>query len=378
MLGDIGPVIFPFPNRGLGGSHMSTFLLAEGLQQCGISVIIVTPRGTKAEAEARRRMLRVVTERLAPKASDAFAGGIKTDLLGLFERVRLLRSVGKGAIVHCSDSWIVQGWGLAATAVGVPVIFHQRTFVKGRPLDRLRSKLADRVISISDVCAENFLREMGAHYRNKLDVITNPFVGSELSNNRADEEDQTSEVNLSPHIGFIGNFESRKRPDFFIEIAANVRNRWDHAKFSMFGGDAHFNRSNLEKKASELNIADKISFPGFLTPPEKNYQGLDLLVAPALAEPFGRTLLEAVLSGTPYLAADDGGHHEIYQKWGGGKLVDKEASVQEFAAAVCDALPNLASIRLSDKRIKQLREELSPAQHAEKVLNIYRLLNRKA
>lgn len=378
MLADIGPIIFPFPNQGLGGSHMSTFLLAAGLQQCGTSVIIVTPQGTKAEAEARRRMLPVVTERLAPKANDAFAGGIATDLLGLPERVRLLRSVGKGAIVHCSDSWIVQGWGLAATAVGVPIILHQRTFVKGRLLDRLRCKLADRVISISDVCAENFLCEMGAHYRNKLDVITNPFAGSELFTSDVADESQNDSVNPSPHIGFIGNFERRKRPDFFIEVAAFVRKQWVNAKFSMFGADAYFSQISLEQKSLALNIADTISFPGFRTPPEKNYQGLDLLVAPALAEPFGRTLLEAVLSGTPYLAADDGGHHEIYQKWGGGKLVPKESSVQEFAAAVCDALPNLASIRLSDKRIKQLRVELSPARHAEKVLSIYRLLNRKA
>jgi hypothetical protein len=54
MGGTIGPIVFPFPNLGLGGSHMSTFLLARGLEELGIPTVVVTARGTRAQPTRKR------------------------------------------------------------------------------------------------------------------------------------------------------------------------------------------------------------------------------------------------------------------------------------------------------------------------------------
>ena len=39
-------------------------------------------------------------------------------------------------------------------------------------------------------------------------------------------------------------------------------------------------------------------------------QALDVLLVPAVREPFGRTLIEAMFLGTPVVATDDGGNRE--------------------------------------------------------------------
>jgi glycosyltransferase involved in cell wall biosynthesis len=99
---------------------------------------------------------------------------------------------------------------------------------------------------------------------------------------------------------------------------------------------------------------------------------LDLLVAPALNEPFGRTLVEALLLGVPYVATADGGHVEIASRWGGGELVDLQATAEQFADAIVSALHKLDAITLSRERRKRVGIELSARSHAENVLTIYR------
>src|SRR5215813_5969180 len=101
---------------------------------------------------------------------------------------------------------------------------------------------------------------------------------------------------------------------------------------------------------------------------------LDLLVAPALSEPFGRTLVEALLLGIPYVATADGGHVEIASRWGGGELVDPQSTVEQFADATVSAFHRGGALVLPGDRRIRIGFELSARTQAEKVLTIYRHL----
>ena len=99
--------------------------------------------------------------------------------------------------------------------------------------------------------------------------------------------------------------------------------------------------------------------------------GLDVLVAPAMGEGFGRTLVEAMLCGTPVVAADDGGHREIIRHGETGFLVQPD-NPEAFAVAVLDLLENP---RLADAVATAAKEEAlrkySVEAHVEKVQAVY-------
>ena len=111
-------------------------------------------------------------------------------------------------------------------------------------------------------------------------------------------------------------------------------------------------------------------------PIEPWMKGLDVLVVPAVEEPFGRTLVEAMLCGTPVVAADDGGHREIIRHGETGFLVQPDSS-EAFAVAVADLLenPQLAHAVATAAKEEALRE-FSVEAHVEKVQAVYDTLLR--
>ena len=81
---------------------------------------------------------------------------------------------------------------------------------------------------------------------------------------------------------------------------ANVAN-----SFLVFAGDGA-ERKNLELRALELGIADRVRFLGFLNQSQlpSAYGASDVLVLPSLFEPFGLVVNEAMLCGLPVVVSD--------------------------------------------------------------------------
>ena len=119
----------------------------------------------------------------------------------------------------------------------------------------------------------------------------------------------------------------------------------------------------------DLTTQCRLMGPRF--PIEPWMMGLDVLVAPAVGEPLGRTLVEAMLCGTPVVAADDGGNREIIRHGETGFLVQPD-NPDAFAVAVADLLenPRLANAVAAAAKEEALRE-FSVEAHVEKVQAVY-------
>lgn len=77
-----------------------------------------------------------------------------------------------------------------------------------------------------------------------------------------------------------------------------------------FGEDEYLSR--LRDLADTLHIADRVRFLGHCNNVEEFMRAVDVLVHPSVEpEPFGLTLIEAMLQETPIIAADDGAAREI-------------------------------------------------------------------
>ena len=108
----------------------------------------------------------------------------------------------------------------------------------------------------------------------------------------------------------------------FIEVAREIPNA-----VLLIVGEAIFNRDAeyaacLVRVADASNVRDRIRFLGPREDVPALMRGFDLLVVNSRSEPFGLTIVEAMLSGTPVLAAAVDGIPEIVRQGKSGWLID--------------------------------------------------------
>jgi glycosyltransferase involved in cell wall biosynthesis len=78
----------------------------------------------------------------------------------------------------------------------------------------------------------------------------------------------------------------------------------------MFGEDAEL--TYLQSLAADLGVGDRVRFLGYRSDTPELMRAVDLVVHCSTSpEPFGRVIVEALLAGTPILAAEGGASREI-------------------------------------------------------------------
>ena len=130
--------------------------------------------------------------------------------------------------------------------------------------------------------------------------------------------------------------------------------------------------AQLLDQVRKLGLSTNLSLTGFRADAWSLIAGSDMLMAPAINEGHGRTLIEAMLCGVPIVAAASGGHSEVVANGKTGLLVEP-GSPQAFAQAVLRLLENRGEReRLSNAGLSWAREFASPAAHAAAIAGIYR------
>jgi glycosyltransferase involved in cell wall biosynthesis len=89
---------------------------------------------------------------------------------------------------------------------------------------------------------------------------------------------------------------------------------------ALFGEDDY--AAGLRAQADQLGVADRVLFLGQRADVPRLMQAVDVVVHPSVdPEPFGRTLVEAMLAGVPVIATDAGASAEILDGGEAGTLV---------------------------------------------------------
>ena len=110
---------------------------------------------------------------------------------------------------------------------------------------------------------------------------------------------------------FLGRITMQKGPEFFVEAAARVLERFDNVRFIMAGwGDLG---PQVVEQVAALGLGDRIHFAGFLRGKEveRAYRMADVYVLPSVSEPFGLTVLEAIQYGVPVILSKTSGVGEV-------------------------------------------------------------------
>lgn len=362
-------VLFPFTNDKIGGSHISAFTLGRALQaDFGVEAVVIAPTGSLILDAARDHGLAVEA---LPEGPAVRHNPLRE--LALFpRRWAQMRRFGKGAVLHSNGLSSLQSWGPAAKLAGLPVVYHNRALNRNILPNRLVMGLADRIVCISQSVADH----VPAGLRARSGIIDNPFAMErprDIAGLRAAQFARWGVPDSGPLVGFVGNFASRKRPRYFLEMGRELTAIVPGAKLVLFGRPVDESEDDLRAHALALGIADRVIWGGFQLPVENNIAILDVLAVPALNEPLGRTPLEALLLGVPYVVTDDAGLGETARRFGGGRAVPRSAAPAEFAAAVAEVLANPAALDI-ERKAAHAASQLSARTHAAAVMGVYRSL----
>ncbi|HYV26577.1 MAG TPA: glycosyltransferase family 4 protein [Candidatus Eisenbacteria bacterium] len=94
------------------------------------------------------------------------------------------------------------------------------------------------------------------------------------------------------------------------------------------------NPSPYRRLAKRLGVADRLRFLGNAAPIEEIYASGDILVHPAIYEPFSNACLEALACGLPVITTSINGASEIIRSGGNGNVIEDPANIPALATAI--------------------------------------------
>jgi glycosyltransferase involved in cell wall biosynthesis len=173
-------------------------------------------------------------------------------------------------------------------------------------------------------------------------------------------------------ILYAGRFDLGKGIEYLIEAIPIILKHYDNCSF-VFVGDGPI-RPQTEKLAKKLGVSKHIIFEGFVPYSSigKYYQQCDIVVVPSVwHEPFGRSLIEAMVCGRPVVATKVGGIPELIKQNETGLLV-KPASSEELANGLIALLcAEKMRMRMGMLGRRVVKEKYNAEVIAASVLRVY-------
>jgi glycosyltransferase involved in cell wall biosynthesis len=209
---------------------------------------------------------------------------------------------------------------VAAVRARRPLIWHLHDILDGdhfsstniRVAVTLANRTADLVLCNSEATAEAFVAHGGNRSLVRLlysGVVADPFLAASDTAARAARADWVSESDRV--VGLFGRIAPWKGQHIALEAISRIAGV--HLLLvggSLFGEEAYEHR--LRDLATDLGIADRVHFLGFRTDVPGLMRAVDVIVHTSVAaEPFGRVIVEGMLSERPVVATAAGGALEI-------------------------------------------------------------------
>jgi len=249
--------------------------------------------------------------------------------------------------VYVNSFWAVFYVAWLSRLMGKRVIWHVRDLIRSTSFNRLSvtliSKSVCNIIAISRAVGEALIR-IGAP-TSKITVVHN---GIDLE--RFDIQRFTEPIHIKLELGFskenfivlaVGRIIPRKGYDTIIKAVGLLSNKYPNIRLVIIGEPYDYGslqyKEELIKLVNKLGIQKNVLFAGWKNNVEYFMAMADVFVSASWAEPFGRTIVEAMGMGLPVIATNKGGEPEIVVNGTTGILVSpknerKLASALELLA----------------------------------------------
>lgn len=378
-------ILFPYVGGDdLGGSHISSLILIDLLKQSqGFTPVIGLHRrkGRLADYLDDNHFSYDVfpfPNLLEPpqKRQGSFLSGLAKYTAKTLPKMRTYLRENAIDIVHTNDGRMHVNWGIATKFSAAKLVWHHRGDPTAKGVNYFAPLLADQIITVSKFAKPSRpIRSID----NKWSVVHSPFHSFASQDRRAAKQALLTELNLPEDtvlLGYFGELIARKRPVVFAEILAAFAQRYPDVNFvgivlgAVPTGAPPLDQDMLNR-AAELGLQDRIKYLGFRSPIEPYMAATDVLIVPALAEPFGRTLIEAMHLGTAVVATNHGGNPEAITDGETGFLVPA-MQPEAFAAPIHRLIsdPSLYA-SITEKARKFVQQRLTLQTHFTGVATAY-------
>jgi len=343
------PILFVNPMGGLGGAERALLDLLASLRQSApclrLHLIVFAPG--PLEEEARR--LGVAVELLPiPEALHKLGdSGLVLDR-SWRRSFHLLTSLGRGiptlwafiarlgARIEAIRPELVHTNGMKAHLLVAlakkgtwPLVWHVHDFLSERPVAKLAAKWLSRranaAIAISEAVAEDLRRILP---RLAVATVLNAINIEEFSEAPGDPTALDALSGLPPipagavRVGLVATYARWKGHDVFLQAAVRLRRQLSTQalRFYIVGGPIYathasqFSAEELRTRIQDLGLAGMAAIIPFQRDLPWIYRSLDVVVhASTRAEPFGRTIVEAMGCGRAVVVAAAGGARALVE-----------------------------------------------------------------
>ncbi len=247
-----------------------------------------------------------------------FEGGYGKNLFEEVSRYALVASAVAAKkdfdLIHAHD-WLTYPAGIAAKYVsGKPLVIHVHATEFDRSgknvnqqvydMERRGMDEADRIIAVSNWTRKIIIDRYGQSPE-KVFTVHNAVEPSENKDIQA-----KSHVN-EKIVTFLGRITFQKGPEYFLEAARLVLERYPNVRFVMAGSGDMLEK--MIRRAAQLRMGSNFHFTGFLrgADVDKMLAMSDVFVMPSVSEPFGIVPLEAMRSNVPVIISKQSGVSEV-------------------------------------------------------------------
>lgn len=249
---------------------------------------------------------------------------------------------------------------IASVAARRPLVWHLHDIIDrvhfGTAQRRLQVALANRraakVIVPSEATGNAFLSAGGRP--DLIELIPN---GIELKRETLSRAELRAGLNL-PGGKLVGVF-SRLAPWKGQHVVLQALTKLPDVQ-CILAGDALFGEKayadSLRQLAADIGVAERVHFLGHRSDVPRLMQAVDAIIHPSvLPEPFGRTLVEAMLAGAPVIATDTGAASDILAGGAAGALIppdDPDALAAAVARVLAEPAAYAAQLDFAENRAR--------------------------
>lgn len=332
----------------MGGSHIALMLLLKYLPDKFQTLVLLDQNGQFAFELEKNHI---------PFYSESYLENIKKEKRRLRRikqffkiqwKLRKFLKEKKIDLIHVSDGDLPSVFLVSGLINRIPVIWHHHNHLTYSKCDRLSV-----FFSYNNIFVSEYLKSLTPSIKGR--VIYNPIESSEstleksiyLTNQKiptygpsffsiplaplaksmhnVEEELKTqltlksikplvsARLDTKDHIliGFIANLYHRKRPFLMLEALNIVHQEGVSFNCFFYGDEREISFQELINLSRHYKIEKKIKICKFSINIQSIFPLLDIVVCPAVQEPFGRVLIEAMSHKVPVIASEHGGHKEI-------------------------------------------------------------------
>lgn len=333
----------------MGGAEWSLLELALALREVGVQVTAAVPRGPLAERLQQAGLpvepfpalrLQRPRGRLGPLLR---LFGLAPACLALRRATRRVRPdvVHANSLAAAASAWL-------ALRTTTPWVWHVRDLSLPAHATNMLVRHCAAAIAISPAVQSRLQECVPAAAHGRIALVRN---GIDLSRWPQDKPRARIEARRALGlpagalvIGMLAHLVPWKRHDLFLAMAEQLAALRPDVHFALAGADlfgehAHY-AAELRARADGGALRGRVHGCGEVAQSASFLDALDLLVHPAIDEPFGRVICEAMAGGVPVVAMQSAGPAELIEDGLTGRLVAPDTGADGLVRAATELLAN--------------------------------------